>query len=238
MHGGGYYADNEIVRTVGSIVVNGSAHGNMPIWFLFSYFFVRIGFAFQQTYLRQVSLIWFALFCLIIPFVLHFCTFRYPYYFANVALGLFGYYAGYVYNLNADKGENLIAVISALLYVDIFVFCESLVDIRTNTLYEGFYLLWALWSISGCIFFYFLFKKVKFLREIFCRLGIASIGQMSMSILILPWPLLIIADFIRYYCLDIPKNYYLIYYLLVIVIFTVPLHFYLKKSKLKFLIGL
>ena len=37
----GYYQDNEIIRSVGSLLLNGSVHGNMPAWFLLTYFIVK-----------------------------------------------------------------------------------------------------------------------------------------------------------------------------------------------------
>lgn len=210
----------------------------MPIWFLFSYFIVRIGFTFQQSCIRNISPLWLALISLTIPFLLHFCIFRYPYYFANIGLGLFGYCAGYIYKQYVSKYENLVGTFSALLYWGIFIFCPSTVDIRMNKLYSGYYLLWAIWSIAGCAFYLYAFSKVRMQNCILSCLKFDKIGQISMSFLVLHWPILILADFVGHYCLDIPKNCYLLYYLLSIVLFTMPLHYCIKKTKLKFIIGL
>lgn len=235
---GGYYHSNEIIRTIGSLAINGSPHGNMPIWFLFSYFVVRVFFGCQRTFFKQISFWGILLFCVLIPYLLHFCSFRYPYYFANIFIGLLGYYIGYIYKKRAEKYANILVPISAFLYIGIFVLCDSVVDIRTNTLYSGYYLLWIIWSISGCMFFYYIFNKIRFPSQLFTVLGIARIGELSMTVLVLHWPALILADFVKYYCLDIPKNYSVIYYLTIVLVVSVVLHKYLKQTKLKFLIGL
>ena len=235
---GGYYQNNELIRTIGSLAINGSPHGNMPIWFLFSYFVVRVFFGCQSTFFKQISIWGILLACVLIPYLLHFCPFRYPYYFANIFIGLFGYYIGCIYKKHAEKYINVIVPISAFLYIGIFVLCYSVVDIRTNTLYSGYYLLWIMWSISGCIFFYYVFNKIRFLGYLFTKLGVARIGELSMTILVLHWPALILADFVKYHYLYIPENYGMIYYLAIVLFVSIVLHKYLKQTKLKFLIGL
>ena len=210
----------------------------MPIWFLFSYFVVRVFFGYQRTFLKQIPLGGILFVCVLIPFLLHFCSFRYPYYFANICIGLLGYYAGYIYKRHAEDYANIIVPISAILYIGVFISCYSVVDIRTNTLYSGYYLLWIMWSISGCIFFYHIFNKIRFLGHLFTVLGIARIGELSMTILVLHWPALILADFVKYHYLDIPENYGMIYYLAIVLFVSIVLHKYLKQTKLKFLIGL
>ena len=113
INGGGYYQNNELIRTIGSLAINGSPHGNMPIWFLFSYFVVRVFFGCQSTFFKQISIWGILLACVLIPYLLHFCPFRYPYYFANIFIGLFGYYIGCIYKKHAEKYINVIVPISA-----------------------------------------------------------------------------------------------------------------------------
>lgn len=232
---GGYYVDNELIRTMGSIVLNGSAHGNMPIWFLLSYFFVRLFFAFQQRYFAKVTPYLFLVIGIIVPFMLHFLPFRYPYYLANIWLGVFGYYAGYIYKRNANCAT-IIGLVSAILYFGIFIFCKSSLDIRTNHLYSGYYLLWGLWSISGCIFYISVIKKSRYLLRFLNKVGLSWFGKASMSILVLHWPILLIANIIDHY-ISIPESYKLVYYFGVMIVTFPPIYYVVKNSKWKFLIG-
>lgn len=229
-----------MLQTIGSLLINGSAHGNMPIWFLLSYFFVKIVFSFQQCRkpLNRMPIRYIPILCLLIPFILHFCFFRYPYYLANIFLGLYGYYIGFIFKTFSKSKENYIGIISAILYIGIYLLCKPSLDIRTNTLYSGYYLLWALWAVSGCLFFYYFIKKLRWICTFLQIIGIAKAGELSMSILIIHWPILLIGDYIRKVFLSIPESFLPIYYIGIVLFFVPLIHYILKHSKLKFLIGL
>lgn len=174
------------------------------------------------------------IFCLLIPLILHFCNFRYPYYFANIFLGLYGY----MFKRYSNSKENIIGIISAILYIGIYFLCNSSLDIRTKTLYSGYYLLWAIWSVSGCMFFWYFIKKVRRFRQLLQFIGMAKIGNISMTILIIHWPILLISDYLRKVCLSVPDDYLLFYFIGVVSLFVSSVHYSIKHSKLKFLLGL
>lgn len=203
----------------------------MPIWYLLSYFFVKIVFSFQQCRkpLNRIPIRYIPILCLLIPFVLHFSSFRYPYYLANIFLGLYGYYIGYIFKTLINTKENFIGIISAILYIGIYFLCKPSLDIRTNTLYSGYYLLWALWAVSGCIFFYYFIKKLRWLNTFFHIIGIAKVGELSMSILITHWPILLIGDYIRKVFLSISDSFLPFYYIGVFLIFVPPVHYLLTQ---------
>lgn len=217
-------------------MVNGSAHGNMPIWFLFSYFFVKIGYALQITKIKSLHPYVPMIICIIVPFGLHFLTFRYPYYFANIFLGAFGYYAGALYKRYI--GNRLVGFVSVLIYCGIFLFDECTLDIRTNTLYSGQYLTWSIWSLSGCIFFLTVLRNLKILAIVLENLGLAWMGSISMSVLVFHWPILLFADFVNKSYLSISTDYALTYYLCIVAMFTIPIHYIIKNTRIKYIIGL
>lgn len=240
LYGGGkYYSKNEIIQTIGSLMLNGAAHGNMPVWFLLSYFFVKLLFTYQQCRpINKTSVLYLPIVCLSIPFLLHFCNFRYPYYLANIFLGLYGFYIGYIYKLvSINAKREYIFIVSCILYIGTYLLFKPSLDIRTNTLYSGYYLLWAIWSVSGCVFFYYVMRNLKWFSSLLQIIGLAKVGEMSMSILVIHWPILLIGDYIRKVFLSVPNEYFLFYYVGIVLLFIPPVHYLIKHSKLKFLIG-
>ena len=230
LRGGGYYSDNEIVKSVGSVILNGSAHGNMPIWFLFSYFAARLLFAKVRGFDKSVLYLIIPI-CLYVPLFLNYSPIRYPYYIANVLIGLSGYISGYLYKINC-RNNRALGFVALLIYFAVYFFYRSELDIRTNTLYSGSYLTWWVWSLSGCIAYLFIFRKLSLLSLIANIMCIDKIGRFSMQILIWHWPILLLADFLRCKFLMINDAHLILYYMGSVAILVYPINYLVKLTKL------
>jgi peptidoglycan/LPS O-acetylase OafA/YrhL len=207
----------------------------MPVWFLLSFFVVRVMFwKLSKLNIKGTKLFGVAIMALMIPYLLHFASFRYPYYIANTLMGLFGFILGYSYK---NEGNNRVIMAVALaIYAFAFIFCPSTVDIRTNTLWRGDFLVWALWSVCGCISFIVLFSRCEWLTSAMQKLGICYIGRESMLLLCLHWPILEIAKFlIGENIIQIPQEYLLMFNCGAVVIFCPLLMYLFKKTKLNWI---
>ena len=81
----GYYVDNEIWRTIGSLLINVSAHGNMPVWFLFTYFIVKSLNALVESNNSRILSGIILTVSIFVPWGLQqFVAVRYPYYLSNI----------------------------------------------------------------------------------------------------------------------------------------------------------
>lgn len=95
----------------------------------------------------------------------------------------------------------------------------------------------VLFDITGMFLMWFFFKGGMLVKETkkYPEILVSSRKKLLKPFICLA---IIMADFVKFYCLDIPKNYCVIYYLTIVLVVSVVLHKYLKQTKLKFLIGL
>lgn len=104
-----------------------------------------------------------------------------------------------------------------------------------NTIYSGYYLLWALWAVSGCLFFYYFIKELRWISTFFQIIGIAKVGELSMSILIIYWPILLIGDYIRKVFLSFSDYFLPFYYVGIVLFFCSPCTLFIKTRKAEIL---
>lgn len=232
-----YYQDNEMIRSVGSLLLNGSVHGNMPAWFLLTYFMVKVLYAWiDEKHSSCLS------FCslgiaLVLPFALQQLSFRYPYYLCNVFIGFAAFsLASKLAARFAGVGSfrRILLGISVGIFILIPLVQPCSYDIRTNTIYAGFYPLWWLWVLSACVAISCLFRHSQYLTRICKYVGLTCVGEKSMFILCYHWPVLLFLDFTRkaLWC-GLSHEWFLLYYGVGLLILGIPLYFMISQSRIK-----
>ena len=146
-----------ILTPLKDLLLRGSISGNLPLWFLFSLYCVQA--VFNELYIRSFRPICLFGGGLLISSVSYYIGLKYPYYLSTVSLGLAAYSFGYIFReLQYTKKSFCIFL---ALYLGIFLFCPSFIDFRDNCLNDGGnYFLAVAFSLSGCIVFDNIFRKL------------------------------------------------------------------------------
>lgn len=169
------------------LLMTGSVSGNLPLWFLISLYCVQV--IYNEFYIRHIKPIFLFLGGLLFASLAFYLNLLYPYYISTVTLGLAAYAFGYMFRERQYKNSCLF--ISLVLYLVIFIFCPSFIGFRANILNDGgSYLLAVVYSLSGCIVFDNVFKKMpncSFLQ---------FIGKNSMEYYVTHWIILNICSVI------------------------------------------
>ena len=235
----GYYVDNEICRTIGSLLINGSAHGNMPVWFLFTYFIVKSLNALVESKNSRILSGIVLTVSIFVPYGLQqFMDVRYPYYLSNICIGLAVFMMGRMFNdatigATEKMAKGVIVALTTLIFIAVQLIYPCYYDVRNNTLCEGNYWIWWIWAIAACFFISYLFAHCKWLVNVADKLGLCWAGRNSMAILCIHWPILVILDFIRRTIpLGIPQNLLIFYYVGLCFFLGVPAFCLLKKMRL------
>lgn len=166
----------------------GSVPGNLALWFLLALFVARI--IINKWISLGLSLYMLAAISIAIPTAVHFLNLNPPYYICYISSGVFYFTMGII--LKEFSKNKWVKTVSVFLYISMSVLCKPLVDIRTNTLLEGYYLLWPIWSIVGIISINTLFESLHKKKNL--RFPVLSyIGRNSMIVYVIHWPILIIS---------------------------------------------
>lgn len=166
----------------------GSVPGNLALWFLLALFIARI--IINKWITSELSLYVLAAMSIAIPTAVHFLNLNLPYYICYVSSGVFFFTMGIL--LKEFSKKEWVKIASVVLYISLSVLCKPLVDFRMNTLLEGSFLLWPIWSIVGIISINTLFESLHKIERL--RLPVLSyIGRNSMIIYVIHWPILIIS---------------------------------------------
>lgn len=173
-----------IYNPVANIVIYSAIYEDLPLWFLFTLFFVRI---FGQRLLSsRFAPVW-ALLSLAIAYGL---DKLYPLpilWGGSIFLGLFFYCAGYW--LRDMQYRKHIFAIAVAAYILIYVFCPSHVDFRSDHCSDGYFIAFVVSALAACVTFNNLAKvlPIRF---------IASIGRDSMSYYVIHFPIIILINYI------------------------------------------
>lgn len=165
----------------------GAVDCNAPLWFLLSFFLVRVFFTFARS-LHIPS--WCVSICaLLAAFGLYRAQFPIGQYYGNTAMGLFCFSMGYL--LKDLQYHKALFIPSTVIYVTYLVYCcctRSVVGIFNSNVHTPFFPT-ALYYIAGCIFVNNLFTRVPKLQSDF----LAGIGYDSMSYYVVHFPVIYLA---------------------------------------------
>ena len=139
--------DQFIINPIFQLLKQGSIFGNLPLWFLLSLYMVRLIASWSCQKKKRSIIV--ALIAICLSFLLNQVGFIYPYYISNILSGTFFYTIGYL--LANKQYSRILLMISAITYSIICVVLYTQVDMRTNEIYEGYYFLWPIFSLSGII---------------------------------------------------------------------------------------
>lgn len=82
------------------------------------------------------------------------------------------------------------------------------------------------------------YKELRWISTFFQIIGIVKVGELSMSILIIYWPILLIGDYIRKVFLSFFDYFLPFYYIGIVLFFCSPCKLFIKTLKIEIIIGL
>lgn len=156
----------------------GTNNGELAMWFLSTFFCVRV----LSISIKTISGGWIA--CGVIGFVL--CMFNkngiiHPYYVANFFPAMFFYGMGYY--MKERQFCKSILIWAIVIFIVSFIF-PSVVDFRTNSMAIGQIPLWYIYAPAGIIIFNNIFKNT------FTIWPFTTIGKNAMYCFLVHWPIL------------------------------------------------
>lgn len=165
-----------VLSHIKTLIAEGAMNGNLPLWFLLSLSVVQIIFAKVKN---KAALLMAAM---IMSCALSYFDYSKPYLIANSFSGLFFYVSGYY--LKEYQYKKPVALISIFVAVIIYICFPSMVDMRSNHILSGNYVMWLLYSISGIITInnFFKYFKLHVLGKI-----LVFVGRNSMTFYVLHW---------------------------------------------------
>ncbi len=161
------------------ILRNGAESGNLPLWFLWSLFFVRIAF----HLLMKARIAYLILVFPLIGFLLDRFGIILPLTLSTVFLGTTFYACGYLYT-KYGPATWPVTLLAAIVWTGIFFGEMSTVNMWINHVSNGSYLLWVIASIAGLI------VVTEAARRMPPLPAIQRIGQNSLTYYALHWIIL------------------------------------------------
>lgn len=218
-----------LLNPLKSFIIKGNNVANLPLWFLLSLFCVTVicGIIFKYIKPIYIGFISFGL-----AAMLNNINITIPHYIPNILLGISFYSIGHI--LQNHKINNSIYLICIIIYISSVIFFPQYVDVRTNTLKYGNYLLWFITSIISCLAYNYLFKILQPYIPIF----IINIGKDSLIYYATHWLLISYTILILKSTTNIYNGWDIWLILLCVNIIILPscVRFF-NSSKLRFMIG-
>jgi len=202
-----------VLHPIKTLIKAGFIEPNTPLWFMTSLFCVRVLFSLTKKY--KINLYLVGALGLAIAFALHFKMYFTPRYIPNVCLGLFFFITGYLLK-EIQFSKKWLLWLCLAIYAITVIFFYSWVDFTTNNLKQGYYLVYVVASLCGCIVFNN-FATLPFVKytKIF-----PSIGRNSMNYYVTHYFLLVgLNKFISMYY----EPRICFYILIAVAIVTLPL---------------
>lgn len=180
-----------VLSPVKFLILEGAVNGNLPLWFLLSLFAVRIsGTWCLKKRLHPCAV---AATCLAAAFAMCVSGLPVPVYIPNIATGLFFFMAGRI--LAERQYSRPVFAVSVLVYAVVYVLSPSYVDMHTNMLSEGEYLIWAVSSVAGCVVADNVFPNKQ--KPYFKMPN--AVGRNSMNYYVCHWIVIIILNYATAY---------------------------------------
>ncbi len=130
-----------------TLLYTGSVLGNLPLWFLLALFFDKLIWQFfKRLKLRNISI---AAISLFICFGGYLLDIKQPFFIWYIFSGLFFYSLGHI--LRNIQFDRTVSIIASVLYIIAIVAFPNSVQMRSNSLEFGYYILWPLTSVSAII---------------------------------------------------------------------------------------
>lgn len=208
----------------------GNFQDNGPLWFLFSLFLVQIIASFFYKRNNTSIVIVILIVSLALSIVIFHLGIECPLYLKNVCSGLFFFSAGML--LKDFQYNKLIALVFMLVFVCVAYFIPSHVDMAVNKLSCGYYELWMISSVCGCVTLNYIFKYITVVHSI---KYIAYIGRNAIVLYAIHSPLLYLC---KNYLLII-DNSKIVFFISIsfIVMVSIPLNILFNKPNAKWIIG-
>lgn len=191
---GGHRINDFLIEPFQEILRFGSAQGNLSLWFLLSLFLVRLFYhllskAFNPVHIFFISMV-------VTLMTLH-LPIKEPYYLKSSMAGLFFFSLGQL--LKDIQYNKYIFLLSVVIYFVHTCVLPSYVDMRSCELLEGYYEIWMVGAIGGCIFLNVIckwavmygtrlgqkFKQIRYLS--FLPDTVIAIGKNSLVIYLFHW---------------------------------------------------
>lgn len=167
------------------IVLGGAVFGNLPLWFLLSFFVVRVLANLCFKNLKMVFIAFIS--CYAISNVLFYSGFKEPFWVSNICFGLAFYSLGYI--IRQAQYKIPIVFLAFCIYAYFGISGLTIVDMRSNHLIRGIYAIYPLWALSGIVLMNNIFKHIRIKP-------IEHIGKDSMDYYVYHWIVITILSII------------------------------------------
>lgn len=194
-----------IMDSVHGVVFGGAVSGNLALWFLPTLFSVRLLFnielSLEKVLATKYNKIYRFMFlgfittlCLLAPYCLNLYDLHKPLWAANIFTGLFFFSIGYmIKNLQYNKYVVFTALVITILLCGLFF---SNVDMRTNELTHGIYLVWPIQALASIVTYNNLFRLMEIKSHWVMNTQFVTFlswcGRNSLHIYVIHWPILVI----------------------------------------------
>ena len=149
----------------------GAIQGNLVLWFLPTLFAAKVIFNFCVNH--KIIPFSIAMTSLLSGIIIYYLGNIVPPYITTTFTGLFFYSVGYM--LRDKQYDMYVAIISIVLMLSFWIFGVSAVNMKDNDLLMGYYPLWFLFSVAGCIAINYLMKISPYSFPILRWVGINSL---------------------------------------------------------------
>lgn len=174
----------------------GSIYGNLPLWFLLSFYMVKIVQEFCME--KKYNSLYLCAFSLVIAYLMNLASihiFKHiPYYLGNIPLGV-SFMAISSFLQRYKQSAWILIVTIPLWLLNVFYF-ESFLDFRSNALLSGNYFMFYLSSVAGIISVNYIMRFIEFKKSIIFDAVLSYIGKNSLSFFILHWLIILLVELI------------------------------------------
>lgn len=149
----------------------GAIQGNLVLWFLPTLFAAKV--IFNYCFNKGISPYMITLFSLFIGLIIYYTGNIAPPYITTTFTGLFFYSIGYL--LRDKQNVKHVALSSLVVMLSFWILGVSAVNMKDNNLLLGYYPLWFLFSVAGCIAINYLMKVSPYSFPILRWVGVNSL---------------------------------------------------------------